>query len=154
MKTMSIKYYANYIINNINNSQILAGLAMIFLNIGSKYIEIGFTKTQEQALRNILVREMLIFSMIFMTTKNIIISILMTGAFSAMTNHLFNEKSKFCIFPEKLRQISYEIDLNNDGIISTEEEEHAIQVLQKAKEQKNRNQQAMFTSYIASNSIN
>lgn len=154
MNITTIKYYATRFINIINNSHLLAGISMIFLNIGSKYIELGFTKTQEQALRNILVREMLIFSMLFMTTKDVITSILMTGAFSAMTNHIFNEKSKYCILPEKLRRISYEIDLNNDGVISAEEEEHAIQVLQRAKEQKKHNQQAKFTSYIASNSYN
>ena len=60
----------------INNSPYLSGITMIMLNIGSKYIEIGFSKTQEEALRAGLAREMLIFSMIFMATKDIIISIL------------------------------------------------------------------------------
>lgn len=151
MSTTTIKYYVNYLIRTINNSHLLAGLSIIFLNIGSKYIELGLTKTQEQALRYVLAREMLIFSMIFTATKDFVLSILMTGAFSAMTNHLFNEKSKYCILSEKLRRISYEVDLNNDGEISPEEEEHAIRILQKAKQQKKRNQQAKFTSYAASN---
>ena len=37
--------------HKINNSKLFAGLVMIMLNIGSKYIEIGFSKTQEEALR-------------------------------------------------------------------------------------------------------
>jgi hypothetical protein len=152
MSANTIKYYINNFTRGINDSRLLSGLCMIFLNIGSKYIELGLTKTQEQALRNVLAREMLIFAMVFMTTRDLITSILMTGAFSAMTNHLFNEKSKYCILPDKLRRIAYEIDLNKDGSISPEEEEHALQILRKAKEQKERSQQANFTSYIATNS--
>lgn len=148
----TIKYYIDYFTRGINDSRFLAGLCMIFLNIGSKYIELGLTKTQEQALRNVLAREMLIFAIVFTSTRDLVISILMTGAFSAMTTHLFNEKSKYCILPDRLRKIAYEVDLNTDGIISPEEEEHALQILRKAKEQKQKRQQANFISYVASNS--
>jgi hypothetical protein len=147
MSANTIKYYINNFTRGINDSRLLAGLCMIFLNVGSKYIELGLTKTQEQALRNVLGREMLIFAMVFMTTRDLITSLLITGAFSAMTNHLFNEKSEYCIIPHKLRKIAYEIDLNSDGSISPEEEQHALQVLRKAKEQKQKNQQASFMSY-------
>lgn len=148
----TIKYYIDNFTRGINDSRFLAGLCMIFLNIGSKYVELGLTKTQEQALRNVLAREMLIFAIVFTSTRDLIISILMTGAFSAMTNHLFNEKSKYCILPDRLRKIAYEVDLNTDGSISPEEEEHALQILRKAKEQKQKRQQANFISYVASNS--
>lgn len=148
----TIKYYIDNFTRGINDSRFLAGLCMIFLNIGSKYVELGLTKTQEQALRNVLAREMLIFAIVFTSTRDLVISILMTGAFSAMTNHLFNEKSKYCILPDRLRKIAYEVDLNTDGIISPEEEEHALQILRKAKEQKQKRQQANFISYVASNS--
>jgi hypothetical protein len=148
----TIKYYIDSFTRGINDSRFLAGLCMIFLNIGSKYVELGLTKTQEQALRNVLAREMLIFAIVFTSTRDLVISILMTGAFSAMTNHLFNEKSRYCILPDRLRKISYEVDLNKDGLISPEEEEHALQILRKAKEQKEKRVQANFTSYVASNS--
>lgn len=146
----TLKYYIDNFTKGVNDSRLLAGLCMIFLNIGSKYIELGLTKTQEQALRNILAREMLIFAMLFMSTRDLVTSILMTGAFSAMTNHLFNEKSKYCVLPDKLRKIAYEVDVNKDGVISPEEEERALKILRDARKQKERSQQANFTSYIAS----
>ena len=40
--------YMNKIRQGINSSPYLAGV-MILLNIGSKYVEFGFTKTQEEA---------------------------------------------------------------------------------------------------------
>ena len=63
-------------IDKINGSKLLTGIVMLLLNVGSKYIELGFTKTQEQALRNGLGREILIFAVVFMGTHDIIISIL------------------------------------------------------------------------------
>ena len=83
----------------INNSPYLAGITMILLNVGTKYVEFGFTKTQEEAIRNGIARELIIFSMLFMATKDILYSILMTAAFIILTDHLFNDESKFCVIP-------------------------------------------------------
>ena len=32
-----------------NNSKFLLGVTMLLLNVGSRYVELGFSKTQEQA---------------------------------------------------------------------------------------------------------
>lgn len=140
----NIKYGLGY----INTSPYVAGIAMLFLNIGSRYIELGLTKTQEKAIRISIARELLIFSIVFVATKDVIISILMTAAFFILTEHLFNEKSRFCVASAALKRLNYEIDLNKDGIISDDEVNKAIQILKKTQEQKKKQQQAMFTSYI------
>lgn len=134
----------------LNNSPLLAGLAMLMLNIGSKYVELGLSKTQEQALRNGIARELLIFAMVFMATKDIIISTLMTASFIILSDFILNEDSRFCIFSSYMRKISMEIDLNGDNVISEEEEKNAIEVLRKAKEQKKNKQQAMFVANLPS----
>lgn len=134
----------------LNSSPLLAGLAMLMLNIGSKYVEIGLTKTQEQALRNGIARELLIFAMVFMGTKDIILSVIMTASFIILSDYIFNENSSFCVIPRYLRRISMEIDLNGDNIVSEEEEERALAILKRAKDQKNKQQQALFTSYLPS----
>jgi hypothetical protein len=121
---------------------------MIMLNIGSKYIEIGFSKTQEEALRAGLAREMLIFSMIFMATKDIIISILMTAAFVVMSDYLLNEKSKLCIIPKRLRQLELLVDRNQDNIITDKEINDAENILRRAQKQKKIEQQAEFVSFL------
>ena len=106
---------------------------MLLINIGSRYIELGFTKTQEQALRNGLGRELLIFSIIFMATHDIIVSTMMTASFIVLSDYLFNENSRLCVLPERLKLISKMIDENKDNIISPEEEKRAIEILHKAK---------------------
>ena len=124
--TRKMTHYGRQFIDSLNNSKLLAGLTMLLLNIGSKYIEIGFSKTQEQALRNGLARELLIFAVVFMATHDIIMSILLTAAFVVLSDFLLNEKSQFCIVPEKLRAISIEVDTDKDGHISDEEERRDI----------------------------
>ena len=139
-------------INTINSSAFLAGISMLILNIGSKYLEIGLSKTQEQAIRNSIAREILIFTIIFVGTKDIILSLFMTSAFIILADFLFNNNSKYCICRSYLNRIEMEADLNGDNKISEEEEEKAIELLRKAKQQKKKAQQAHFASYLPKSS--
>ena len=142
----------NRVVNTLNSSAFLAGVSMLILNIGSKYIEIGLSKTQEQAIRNSIAREILIFTIIFVGTKDIILSIFMTAAFIILSDFLFNNKSKYCICRSYLNRIEMEADLNDDNKVSEEEEEKAIELLRKAKQQKKKAQQAHFASYLPKSS--
>ena len=143
----------NQLLSSVNNSKFLAGIIMILLNIGSKYVEMGFSKTQEQALRNGLAREILIFAIIFTGTRDIVISILMTAAFIILSSYLLNDKSKYCLIPDKLHKISLQMDTNKDGYISDEEEKNALEILRKAELQKTRNQQKNFMNYMVVNKL-
>jgi hypothetical protein len=62
----------------------------------------------------------------------------------------FNEKSKYCIIPNKMRKIQRMIDTNDDGHISFEEEKRAIEVLEKVKLQRLKEVQGTFMSYMNS----
>jgi len=143
----------NQLLSSVNNSKFLAGIIMILLNIGSKYVEMGFSKTQEQALRNGLAREILIFAIIFTGTRDIVISILMTAAFIILSSYLLNDKSKYCLIPDKLNKISLQMDTNKDGYVSDEEEKNALEILRKAELQKTRNQQKTFMNYMVVNKL-
>mgnify|MGYP000506875894 CR=1 FL=1 len=122
-----IKYY-----EKLNNNKFLLGICMIILNIFSKHIELKLSKSQEAYIKNSITREILIFTIIFIGTHDIIISILMTAAFIIMSNTIFNEKSKFCLMSEKYKQLQNELDTNNDNYISDLEIENAKKILHKA----------------------
>ena len=125
-------------IKPLNSSKYFAGLCMIMLNIGSKYITIELSKTQEQFLKNSIARIMLIFSISWIGTREVVTSFIITSAFVIMTEFLFNEKSSFCIIPRGISEkLKKEIDLNNDDKISDEELKQALIVLQKAKKLSN-----------------
>lgn len=124
----------NKFFSNLNNSKYFAGIVMIMLNIGSKYITIELSKTQEEYLRNSVGRILLLFSIIWMGTRDIIISLILTSSFIIMTQYLFNEKSSLCILPKQLRAFEKALDIDGDGEISEEEIMRAVKILEKAKE--------------------
>lgn len=134
----------NEVIGFLNTSPLLAGLAMLMLNIGSKYVEVGFSKSQEQALRAGLAREMLIFAMVYMGTKDIVLSIIMTASFIVLSDHFFNEESSLCVCPAYLKKIRME--LNKDDKISDEEVERARKILIQADQQRSNGIMAAFSA--------
>ena len=108
----------------------------------------GLTKSQEHALRTGLGREIVIFCVVFLGTRDLVISIIMTSAFIILSDHVFNENSKYCIIPSKMKKIASLIDLNDDGIVSPSEEKKAIEILEKAKNMRKKKQQGEFLSYM------
>ena len=108
---------------SLNNSKYFAGVAMLIVNIGSRYITLGLSKSQEEYIKNFVVRELLIFSIIWMATRDIYIAITMTAAFIILADYALNENSSYCILPEKYKQIHKLIDTDEDGLISPEETE-------------------------------
>lgn len=124
----------NKYLHNINESKILAALAMLLLNIGSKYIELKISDSQAEYMRNEIGREILIFAMVFVGTKDIILSIIVTAAFIVLANTVFHEDSKYCILPEKYKKIKNLIDKNNDNIITNDEVNKAYEILNKVRQ--------------------
>jgi hypothetical protein len=97
-------------INSINNSKYFAGVAMLLLNIGSKYISIELSDSQEEFLQNIIIRRLVLFTIFWFGTKDIIISFILTAVFVILVSYIFNENSNYCIFSNnnnnKLNKIS------------------------------------------------
>ena len=145
---MSLIEFVKQAESYINKSSIITGIAILILNVGSKYVEMGFSNTQEAAIRAGLTREILIFSMVFIATKQFTLSILMTSAFIVLANYIFNEKSRLCIMSNCFQIIAQQIDTNNDNYISKEEEDKALDILKRAELQKKKQQQDLFLSYL------
>ena len=138
-KTKSIKNIKLSFINfysSLNNSKLLFGLAMIVLNLLSKHIELGLSKSQEAYIKNAIGREILIFTILFINTRDIFLSILLTAAFVVLANTVFHEDSRFCLMPSKYKQLHNVLDTNNDGYVSEKEIKDAKDILLKATMQK------------------
>lgn len=143
-----IKRINEHYLKHINESKFVIGLAMILLNIGSKYVDFKFTKTQEQLLRNGIAREILIFTIVFMGTRDILYAILLTAAFIILSEYVFNEKSKYCLVPARMKELTALIDTDKDNYISPEEEQRALDVLKKAERNRDKNMQHKFSTYL------
>lgn len=144
-------YMLQYIHNallSLNNNRFFAGIVMLILNIFSKYVTVQLSKTQEQFLQNTIARQVLIFAISWMGTRDIYISITLTASFFILTRYLFNEESSLCIIPKYMRAVNDLIDTNDDNIISDHEISEALKVLEQAKKQKQKQQQLEFMNYL------
>ena len=134
----------DYVHNHIlflNNSKFFAGIVMILLNIGSKFITIQFSKSTEEYLKMNVTKQILVFSMAWMGTRDIYTALVLTAVFTILSDHLFNEESPYCIVPEKYKVLNKLVDTNNDGVVSEQEITSAIAILEKAKKEKNKKEQ-------------
>ena len=130
---------------SLNTNKFFAGIVMLILNLGSKFISVNFSESQEDYLRNNVGRQLLIFAIVFVATKDIYISVALTACFFVLTDHLFNENSRFNVLPKSFRKMKKVIDDNDDGDISDDELNKAIGILTKAKKQReNKNKQKAF----------
>jgi len=136
-KSLGILETIKSYMNKLNDSKFFAGVMMIVLNLGSKYINIDLSDTQEEFLKQSLSRQLLVFSFAWMGTRDIILSIFLTASFLILASYLLNENSQMCVIPGKLRKIRDVIDKNKDGIIQKKELDLAINTLQKYQKQNN-----------------
>jgi hypothetical protein len=141
------EYVHNHILF-LNNSKFFAGIIMILLNIGSKFITIQFSKSTEEYLKANVTKQILVFSMAWMGTRDIYIALVLTAVFTILSDHLFNEESPYCIVPEKYKVLNKLVDTNQDGVVSEQELNSAISILEKAKKAKTKkDQQNAFLTF-------
>jgi hypothetical protein len=118
---------------SLNSNKFFAGIVMLILNLGSKFITIKFSASQEAYLRNSVGRQLLIFAIAWIGTKDIYYSLAITAIFVVLADYLFNEDSDWCVLSDNFKALKSEIDLNGDGIISDDELNKAIKTLQSYK---------------------
>jgi hypothetical protein len=121
----------------LNSSKFFAGIVMIMLNIGSKFITIQFSKSTEEYLKYSISKQLLVFAMAWMGTRDIYTALALTAIFVILSDHLFNEESSLCVVPHDYRVLNKLVDSNNDGKVSEAEYNNAIAVLERAKKEKN-----------------
>jgi len=142
----AVKYLHNNV-QNINNSKLFAGLMIITLNIASKFVTIKLSKTMESYLKYTFSRQILIFTIAWMGTRDIYIALMVSTVFVICMDYLFNEDSPFCVLPESFTD--YHVSkLDNppeeEGSLPSDEEiKKAKEVLERAKNQTQ--QQSMST---------
>jgi len=138
--------YINNHIMYLNNSKFFAGVVMILLNIGSKFIVIQFSKSTEEYMKYSVSKQLLVFAMAWMGTRDIYTALGLTAVFTILSDYLFNEDSKLCIVPPGYRVLNKLIYTNNDNEVSESELSAAIAVLEKAKRDKQKKTQKIAFS--------
>ena len=134
-------------ISSLNTNMFFAGIMMLTLNIGSRYVQLNLSPSAESYLKYAITKEFLIFTIAWMGTRNIYIALTLTAAFIILSDYIFNDKSKFCMLPEKFKKLHSSTDFNDDKIISELEIKNAMEILEKAKKQRDNRIQLGYLSF-------
>lgn len=120
------------VLGALNNSKLFAAAIMIVSNMSSKYISMDLCNFHEKIFSNFIVRKIALFAIFWMATRDIILSLILTLIFSIVMGGLLNEKSRFCIIPNKEQFMQKE-----DKKITDQEYENAQKIVKSYTEQMN-----------------
>ncbi len=92
----------------MSNNKLFSGCIMLLTNIGSKYLAIDLPSNLEKLFTEYsILRFFVIFSIFFMATRDIKISVLLGLLFVIIIKYFINEKSTFCLIRnEKNKEIT------------------------------------------------
>jgi Ca2+/Na+ antiporter len=117
------------ILTSVASSKIFNGLIMLLSNIGGRYIALDMPSNIEYMFTNyFFLRLIVMFSIFFMATRDIKISILLLLLFLIIIKFFINEKSTFCLYNQNstLKKISDDEYLKAQLIIKKYNKENNI----------------------------
>jgi hypothetical protein len=86
---------------NINNSKVLAGIAIVLMNIGSRYIISDLGIIHNKILSSEIFKKLIIFAMFFVATRDILTAFMLSISYIIIVDGILHEKRKYCIVPKK-----------------------------------------------------
>jgi hypothetical protein len=142
----------NDLVKPINDNKFILAIMMMFLNISSRYVDFGLSKAQEHALRNSIAREILVFTVMFVGTRDIIIAAIVTFIFFVSKEYLLNEDSKFCLIPNHFDRMKLVMEQTN-GSVSEKELNDALETIKKAEKNNQLERQNNFIHFMNYNKL-
>ena len=134
----------NNAINSLNSSTFFAGIMMICLNIGSRYIQLNLDESTESYIKYALTKEILVFTISWMATRNIYSALVLTAVFVVLADFILNEKSKYCLLPKKFIKSRKLGEYTNNKVITDKEYSDAVDLVQSYKTQKSKSSQLNY----------
>jgi len=128
-------------VSSLNSSTFFAGIMMICLNIGSRYIQLNLDESTESYIKYALTKEILVFTISWMATRNIYSALVLTAIFVVLADFILNEKSRYCLLPKKFIKSRKLGEYTNNKIITEKEYSDAVELIEKYKTQKNKSSQ-------------
>ena len=104
-------------VTNLNNSKIFAGIMTIILQISSRFVTIKLSKTVESYLKYTFSRQVLIFTIAWMGTRDIYIALCIAILFTIVMDVLLNEDCSYCVLPTEFKD--YHIQLAESQVDSS-----------------------------------
>lgn len=123
---------------------------IILLNISSKFVTVRLSKSMESYLKHTFSRNILVFAIAWMGTRDIYIAAMMVVVFILIMDYLLNEDSMFCCLPEQFTE--YHISLleeenKKNEKITDEDIKKATDLLERAKKQREEERNQGLSTY-------
>ena len=84
----------------INTNPYFIGLMMLLLNLGGRFLGMEISKEQEKVFQNPWVRRLLVFTVLFVATRNVFVAAIMTIFVLILLSFLLNENSDLCLWKD------------------------------------------------------
>lgn len=84
----------------INTNPYFIGLMMLLLNLGGRFLGMEISKEQEKVFQNPWVRRALVFTVLFVATRNVFVAAIMTIFVLLFLSFLLNENSELCLWKD------------------------------------------------------
>ena len=104
----------------LSSNKYVLGIMILLINLGARYIGNELNEFSHKVLNHKFARRFLIFLVIWMGSRDIIVSLVITTCFILLSNTLLNEESNYCILP-----------IDSHSPVSKEEYEIAKQMVHK-----------------------
>ena len=129
----------NEILILLNSSRIMSALLMLTMNIGSKYIGRDVPVAVDILFDNFWARMFVIFCIAYISTKDIIVSILILLFYILLFSYMLNENSKSCVLSKTVKSYKdiinkKKFNTNNINNINNLDEDITEEKVIKAKE--------------------
>jgi uncharacterized membrane protein (DUF485 family) len=121
------------VLTQLNNSKYFSGIIMVLLNIGSKYVSLELSEAQKQFLNHPIMRKLLVFTIFFVATKDIVVSAILSTIFIIFICGVFHEESNICIVKNSLKTFCKK----RKDLVNKEDYENAKKIMNEYETQQN-----------------
>ena len=94
----------------IFDNKYLIGIVMVIINFGARFIVNELNEEQKKLINSKYLRRIIIFLVIFMATRDIVISLVLTVIVILVIFEFFNEDSEYSLVPKKEKVIKDDLD--------------------------------------------
>ena len=91
------KYCVINLMTSLNDNKLVLGIAVLMLNIGARHIPNDLGSNYQKVLENDLVKRFVLFSLFFVTTRDLVIALCLSLLASFIVFGFLNDNSKFTL---------------------------------------------------------
>jgi len=89
-----VLHHVQHAVGVLNQNTMFAGIMLLILNVGSRYIVHEFSSNEEEYGQNIFIRRLAVFAVCFVGTKDMLTSIILTAGFVILSSGIFRGKGQ------------------------------------------------------------